>query len=70
MKTRKKIASVARNLKVAADAKAVKIVSADAGQKVAANAAMPAVTVAVVDAVMIADVDAAEDVPLSNQTLP
>ena len=63
MKTRKKIASVARNLKVAADAKAVKIVSA-------VNAAMPAVTVAVVDAVMIADVDAAEDVPLSNQTLP
>ena len=40
MKTRKKIASAARNLKVAADAKTAKAVSVDAGLKAAANAAM------------------------------
>ena len=39
MKTRKKTASAARNLKVAADAKTAKAVSVDAGLKAAANAA-------------------------------
>ncbi len=40
MKTRKKTASAARNLKVAADAKTAKAVSVDAGLKAEANAAM------------------------------
>ena len=60
MKTRKKIASAARNLKVAADAKTAKAVSVDAGLKAAANAAMTTNAKSadeVVDAVVVVDAE-------------